>query len=113
LSQTYEVLKNSGWILEVKKSDCAKDVSKSKKYLGFIIDSSKMMVFTSSEKIDKITEMIKGNLKKDLVEVKALASILGKIVSTKPSHGPLSRICTRSGYLDIEEHVRNRGWKGC
>jgi hypothetical protein len=112
LGSTYEILKSSGWVVERKKSDNTEDVSQTKKYLGFIIDTKSMKVSVTSEKLNDISKLIKDNLTKEEVEVKILAKILGKIVSLKPSHGPLARICTRSGYLDIDEHVRVRGWKG-
>jgi hypothetical protein len=51
-------------------------------------------------------------MEKERIEVKKLAKILGKIVSLRPSHGTLSRICTRSGYLDVDQHVQKYNWKG-
>jgi hypothetical protein len=114
LLKSYEVLEAAGWILERKKSDRREDVSTTKKYLGFIIDTIAMKVSATDDKIEKIESQIKFNLKREMVEVKEMAQIMGRIVSMKPSHGPLARICTRSGYLDIDDHVRvrSRGWKG-
>ncbi len=44
--------------------------------------------------------------------VKTLAKALGLVVALVPSHGAIARICTCSGYLDLEKHVEFTGWKG-
>jgi len=41
-----------------------------------------------------------------------LASVLGKIISLELSHGMLSRVTTRSGYVLLATHTEKRGWKG-
>jgi len=44
------------------------------------------------------------------VPAKQLAKILGKVVACIPSHGPYARVCTRSGYLDLQTEVDKNGW---
>ncbi len=108
LARTYEVLEKAGWQLERKKSDRIEDVGKVKKYLGFIIDTGAMMVTAPDEKISKIKRLIGEAIKRKSIEVRELSKILGIMVSMHFSHGSMSRIYTRSGYIYIESHVAKK-----
>jgi hypothetical protein len=114
LQRTYKILKNSGWIIEISKSDKKENISQKKKYLGFEIDSVKMQVKATDDKIRSTKKAIGDVLGQAEVEVKDLAKVLGKIVSLRPSHGPLARISSRSGSIDVDVHVNNNSkkWEG-
>jgi hypothetical protein len=108
----YGVITRAGWAIEKSKSDRPEDGDTSKSYLGFVIDSKNMVVTLPCLKIQKIEEAIKDLLERQRVPVKHLAAVLGKIISTEPSHGMLSRVATRSGYVLIAQHTEVYGWKG-
>ena len=114
----YNLLKNLGWTIESSKSDSQGESAMVKEYLGFIIDTSNMSVSASSFKLDKVKKHVGSILTAASgsppapVPVKELSSILGKIVALQASHGFLSRVCSRSGYVALESHVVSFGWKG-
>lgn len=110
--QVYECVKKAGWQIARDKSDGPGMASQCKQYLGFNIDSHKMTVSYPTTKLDKFCDEIVKSLQSNEVHVKNLAKLLGKMISLSPSHGSCVRICTRSGYAMLEEHVASRGWKG-
>ena len=60
-------------------------------YLGFIIDSVKMMVFLTQERTDAILELIKASLRSKCILIRDLASLIGKLIASFPAvcYGPL------------------------
>jgi hypothetical protein len=108
----YDLLRKAGWVLESDKSDSAFDSCQVKKYLGFLVDSQKMFVTAPVDKLQDISEFLVPLLNLHSVPVKTLAKALGLVIALIPSHGALARICTRSGYVDLERHVEQPGWKG-
>lgn len=108
----YDVVQKAGWQLAMTKSDGPGEASKKKQYLGFEIDTGKMLVTYPSHKLDDFCKMVKEALTKDQIHVKALARVLGKLNSLTPSHGVAARICTKSSYVILESHVESHGWSG-
>jgi len=107
-----EVVTNCGWAIEPSKSDGPGEGSTTKKYLGFIINSQDMIVSATSEKLEKVSNIIQKNLVKKATNIKELAKIAGLITSLEPSHEMLARITTRSSYCAIQEHTDTFGWSG-
>lgn len=107
----YKTIEKAGWIIEREKSDRISDISCQKNYLGFEINTISMTVASTEERINKIRELIIESLRcGEKIHVKALAQVLGKIISMKPSHGKIVNICTKSSYRDLQKGVEERGW---
>jgi len=106
----FEVIQKAGWCIEEAKSTPVGQASHVAKYLGFIIDTKELTVMAEEKKIQELEDML--DPAKCSWDVKTLAQMLGKTVSLIPSHGWLARICTRTGYKLLEQHVDSFGWKG-
>jgi len=112
LAFTYRILSEAGWQVEFSKSTPLGEASHLSTYLGFQINSSNMMVTLPDTKIVEIRNDIQEILDSYSIKIKNLAKVLGKIISTIPSHGFLAMVCSRSGYVMQESHVQSFGWKG-
>jgi len=111
LKFVYESIEKAGWIIEREKSDHPRDINQKKNYLGFEINSKDMTVKASAEKIKKIRDLIEETLKcGEKLNIKALAQVLGKIISLKPSHGKIVNVCTKSSYKVLQVGVEEKGW---
>jgi len=106
----WEIIAQAGWTIEVEKSDSVNNGSMSKQYLGFVVNTKDMKVFLPADKVAEIREMLDSFLRLRQCSAKKLAKVLGKVVSCIPSHGPFSRVCTRSGYRDMQMAVDRFGW---
>lgn len=110
--RVYEIIEKTGWSMAWEKSDGPLEASQVKTYLGFIIDSNKMTVAYPDQKLWDFCSRLSTSLEKSTVQVKTLASMLGKLISLRPSHGNAVNICSRSGYVLLESHVDTQGWVG-
>jgi len=63
-----------------------------KTYLGFNINTIRMTVSAPQKKLESIMEMVKINVSHDMIPVKTMAAIMGKITSLEVSHGMLARL---------------------
>lgn len=108
----YKVLKSSGWILEVEKSDRKEDIAQSKEYLGFIIDTTSMTVRLQEAKKRRILQQVLETILNGFQPIPAreLAGILGKMVATEPALGPIVVMTARASYSVLEEATQKRGW---
>lgn len=107
----YKIIENAGWALERDKSDKKNEASRKKVYLGFEIDTEKMLVKKNERKLFSLRQEIRQVLDENTIPVKKLSSLIGKMASLIPSHGHIARFCTRSGYADITAKVDKEGWK--
>ncbi len=107
----YGVIGQAGWQLESAKSDGPGQAHRTKKYLGFVINTDSMTVSAEDKKLCDIRQLCDVVMKKD-PNVHLLAKLLGKIVSLHPSHGMVTRVCTRSAYLVLALHTEKFGWTG-
>ncbi len=110
--RTYEALAQAGWCLEPTKSDGCMAAGQLKTYLGFNIDTNEMKVTAGPKKLADVELLGQEVLNNLEVCVFKLSKLLGKIVALQPSHGLITRVATRSGYLDLAGHVDSIGWKG-
>lgn len=110
--EAYEVIRKAGWHLEKSKSDGPNQANQTKKYLGFVIDTTEMRVTADKAKLEKLVNFGEELTRRNQVGIKDLAKLMGKMIALLPSHGSLARICTRSGYSLIDSHVRLHGWSG-
>jgi len=106
----WDTITKAGWTIEQDKSDNENQGSMTKHYLGFCVNTRAMKIFLPAEKVDSMRSFISDFLQLKTHRVKVLAKLLGKIVACIPSHGPYARICTRSGYIDLQSTVDSHGW---
>jgi len=106
----WNTLALAGWTIEMAKSDGPDMGAMSKQYLGFIINTREMKVFLPQEKSLQMVTLLDDFVNVQSCPVKTLAKVLGKVVSCVPSHGPHARVCTRSGYRDLQAQVDAAGW---
>lgn len=90
----YNVITKAGWALKQIKSDKIEEADVEKKYLGFILNTSRMDVRAPEKKLQKTRDAILEILKRKETPVKHLARILIIIISLEPSHGMAARIST-------------------
>ena len=111
---TYAVLEKAGWIRETKKSDAEGQASQVKEYLGFQIDTKKMVVkLTEGKKktLKQEVEKVIGYDKSRNMKVRELAKILGTMIAAEPALGNMPLMAARSGYIQIDNCVRNSSWE--
>jgi len=106
----WDVISKAGWTIEIEKSDGENMGAMAKQYLGFVINTKVMKLYLPSEKLSNIKALVEQYACISTCKAKDLAKVLGKIVSCLPSHGPYARICTRSGYIDLQSIVDEKGW---
>ena len=107
-----EVFTAAGFVISVEKSDEFSDISQTKMYLGFLMDSVRMIALASEEKIFSVKEDVKNLLTHSRVGVKDLAKVTGKIASLKPALGNFVLLVSRSAYKEIQIHSESKGWYG-
>lgn len=69
-----------------------------------------MKLFLPPQKSADIRSLLQNFLQLTKTPAKHLAKVLGKVVSCISSHGPYARVCTRSGYADLQSTVDKFGW---
>ena len=108
----YYTLEQSGWIIEMKKSDGVGDASQCKGYLGFIIDTATMSVRMEETKKQRILQQTRETIAFGLrpIPAKELAKTLGKMVAAEPALGTMVFIATRAAYVVLNKAVDERGW---
>ena len=79
--------------------------TKTGKWLGFIINTSKMTFSVPPEKISILLSMINLALTSPFSSAKDISRIAGRIISMSPALGPISRLMTRNTYLFIESRL--------
>jgi hypothetical protein len=108
------VLLCAGWHLQLSK--CQLEPIRKIQYLGFILDSSRMIISLPSVKIQKVlvllTQVIDAYDSNDPIAVKMLASLLGKLCHSFFSHGDFIRVVARNSNHTLGLHTTRYGWKG-
>ena len=93
-------LKNAGLMINYKKSQL--DPVTFGKWLGFNIDTEKMLFKVPLEKIDKIIVLLDDVLSAVLTTPRKIAKIAGNLISISIAIGKISRLFTRQMYFFIE-----------
>ena len=103
LCKTIELLQKLGFTVHLEKSHLQPKTVLV--FLGFIIDSERMTVTLTSDKKDKLLNLIEKVLSKTYVTIRLVASLIGKFVSSLPAslYGPLH-------YRDLE-YDKNKALK--
>jgi hypothetical protein len=110
---TLQTLKKAGWVIEPSKTDQVDGGAQIKEYLGFVIDTNKMLVGLTKEKEQGLRKTISEVLqfKKRRISAKVLAKCLGKMISAEPGLGAFPLVMARKAYADLEAAVEQSGWK--
>jgi hypothetical protein len=111
---TLHVLLLAGWKIQWKKTVTAP--SNRLLYLGFIADTDTMLYTITPEKWANISTTISSLTAAaesgTPVSVRLLAALLGKLVSIRRSHGPITAVLSRHLQHLLGLHVRSIGWSG-
>jgi hypothetical protein len=105
-------LQAAGFVISFNKSDVFSSISRSKKYLGFILDSVKMEMSVDKEKLQDVLDHISSILTRRRSSLKSASSVIGKIVALEPGLGPICNLLTRSLYWDYDHAVNIWGYDG-
>ena len=100
-----KILDNAGFVISAKKTDTAETVGQVKLYLGFVIDSQKMQLRVTEEKMKDIKqalEEITQELEK-LIQAKKVAKAVGKLVAAEPAFGPVVQLLSRAAQAELAE----------
>lgn len=92
-------LDDAGFVLNVPKSKLSPHQVGD--WLGFIVDLLSGCFRVPGEKIDRLKKSIASMLQVSRLPVRAVASIVGQIMSMSLALGPIARLRTRSMYTDI------------
>ena len=108
------VLLCAGWHFQLSK--CQLEPVRRIQYLGFILDSSKMIISLPIVKIQKVLFLLDKILlafdSNDPVDVTILASFLGKLCHAYFSHGDFIRVVARNSNHALGVYTSQYGWKG-
>ena len=72
--------------------------SQTGKWLGFDIDTVRLMLSVPTDKLEKMLALAKGAVAHRLTTAQKISKIAGQIISMGPGLGPLSRLFTRKMY---------------
>ena len=75
------------------------------KFLGFIVDTTKMELRVPEEKTTTLLAKIEEVLVKGVCDAKSISRIAGRVISMTPALGPIARLFTRYMYNFI--HISN------
>ena len=107
------VFKCLGWDINYKKSQLT--AQQQIVYLGFLIDSTKMMYFYPERKIVEIktlfAEIFDKVSKRQPIHLKLLAKLLGKLCAMRISHGKIVIVFTRKCQHILGKQVYLNGWE--
>lgn len=93
-------LRNAGFTVNFKKSKLTP--SRREVWLGFIVDTEKMMLFVPKEKTEKLLEKIEKCLEGELTTARTISQIAGHLSSMSIAVGPLTRLFTKNMHVFIE-----------
>jgi hypothetical protein len=84
-----DVFEKAGLMVSFEKSTIPNDASTSSEFLGVLIDTKRMCVFEAPHKIASLRAVVAGVLRsRGSVEVRKLASVVGKLDSLEVAFGP-------------------------
>ena len=106
-----DTLRRAGFIISQKKTDTKDSVGTSKVYLGFEIDSVAMTVKAQPSKLAPVKDAVRRLVGSDKpVQAKAVASVIGKVISLEPALGPVVQLLSRTAQMDLAQAVEDFGW---
>jgi Reverse transcriptase (RNA-dependent DNA polymerase) len=116
-SQLYfalHVLHLAGWKVQWKKTQI--NPTTSLLHLGFVTDSVSMTYSITADKWTSFSTLVAAMATAAAtatpVHIKSLATVLGKLVSFRRSHGPVVQVLSRHLQNTLGRHVATVGWYG-
>jgi hypothetical protein len=107
-----DVFDKAGLLISFEKSSLPEDASTRVEFLGVCIDTERMCVFTSSQKIVDLRAIVAAVLRsRGSVPVRKLASVVGKLVSLEVAFGPAILVGTRIVSIQVSEVSDQFGWE--
>ena len=106
-----ETLDKAGFVIAREKTDSAATVSQVKVYLGFVLDSTKMEVRVTEEKIQDARKAIMtvANDQAGAKKAKLVAKAIGKVVAMEAAMGPIVQLLSRSAQAELAQ-ATERHW---
>ena len=92
-------LEEAGFLLSIDK--CCLKPCQIGEWLGFIIDLVQGQFRVPEQKLEKLKSSIRSVSHLERIPVRALASVVGQIMSMALALGPIARLRTRAVYADI------------
>jgi hypothetical protein len=109
-----DVFDKAGLLISFEKSSLPEDASTRAEFLGVCIDTERMCVFASSQKILDLKAIVAAVLRsRSSVPVRKLASMVGKLVSLEVAFGPAILVGTRIVSIQVSEVSEQFGWERC
>lgn len=109
---TLIIFQLAGWNMNWNK--CHLEPSQKLLHLGFVTDTIAMRYFVPVEKIVVLKNLIMSIVTvqnaNNVVHVKTLATVLGKIISMLRSHGDILMVMSRTAQHELGKHVLTHGW---
>jgi hypothetical protein len=102
---------SAGFPVAAEKSDALGNSARRKEYLGFIIDTETLTVQVLKPKMDRIKGILAKFLETPKHKVRAVASVLGKLISLEPALGKSVLVGTRLATITGGRHRGYRGFK--
>jgi hypothetical protein len=107
-----DVFDKAGLLISFEKSSLPEDASTRVEFLGVFIDTLRMCVFASLQKIRDLREVITVvQWAPGIVPVRKLASLVGKLVSLEVAFGPTILVGTRIMSVQVSEVSDQFGWE--
>jgi hypothetical protein len=107
-----DVFDKAGLLISFEKLSLPEDASTKVEFLGVCIDTERMSVFASSQKIVDLRAIVTAALLyRPSVRVHKLASVVGKLVLLKVAFGPAILVGTRIVSIQISEVFDQFGWE--
>jgi hypothetical protein len=98
---TIMTFKSAGFLVAAEKSDALGSSALRKEYLGFIIDTETLTVEVPKPKMDRIKGILAKFLETPKHKVRAVASVLGKLISLEPALGKSVLVGTRLATITV------------
>lgn len=111
LERTLQVLQQAGFVVSEEKTDSAEEVSQTKEYLGFIVNSLEMTVSASTSKLKECRTLLIEAVREKQIKAKRLAKVIGKVIALEIATGPVVQLLTRMAQAELAETVEAAHWQ--
>ena len=102
-----DTLDKAGFVISKDKTDTTETVGQIKIYLGFVVDSQKMELRITPEKVRDIQAAIQTVVQQHSVKAKEIARAVGKLIAAEPALGPVVQLMTRYAQAELAQATEN------
>ena len=110
LARTLQVLESAGFVVSKEKSDTPADISQIKRRLGFLVDSTTMIISASTEKLAAISDLVHQTLQSPSYPARSVAKLTGKLIALRPALGPVVFVLCRLAQSELAAFTDNHPW---